>query len=92
MLRHGIISIAFLCASAMLCAGDVTDWVAGLGGKAQRDAAGNVVAVNLRGTWINDVEMVDVGASSEPGAAGPLAHPHHRRRHAAFEARQPNPD
>ena len=49
-----------LVVGRILHAGDVTDWVAGLGGKVQRDAAGNVVAVNLRGTWAGDVEMVDI--------------------------------
>jgi internalin A len=49
-----------LAASAMLCAADTTDWIAHLGGKVQRDTSGNVVAVNFRGTWVNDVEMIDV--------------------------------
>jgi Leucine-rich repeat (LRR) protein len=34
------------------------DWVVELGGKVERNAAGHVTAVNLRGTWINDVEMI----------------------------------
>jgi len=58
MLKAGIFLL--LTVGGMLQAGDVTDWVAGLGGKVQRDAAGNVVAVNLRGTWVNDVEMIDI--------------------------------
>jgi internalin A len=49
-----------LTVGGMLHAGDVTDWIAGLGGKVQRDTAGNVVAVNLRGTWVDDVEMIDI--------------------------------
>jgi Leucine-rich repeat (LRR) protein len=58
MLKAGIFLL--LTAGGMLHAGDVTDSVAGLGGKVERDAAGNVVAVNLRGTWVDDVEMIDI--------------------------------
>jgi Leucine-rich repeat (LRR) protein len=31
-----------------------------MGGKAELDAAGNVVAVNLRGSWVNDAEMIEL--------------------------------
>jgi internalin A len=58
MLKAGIFLL--LIVGGMLQAGDVTDWVAGLGGKVQRDAAGNVVGVNLRGTWVDNVEMIDI--------------------------------
>ncbi len=58
MLKAGIFLL--LTVGGLLHAGDVTDWVAGLGGKVQRDAAGNVVAVNLRGTWVDDMEMIDI--------------------------------
>ena len=58
MLKAGIFLL--LTVGGMLHAGDVTDWVAGLGGKVQRDRGGNVVAVNLRGTWVDDVEMIDI--------------------------------
>jgi internalin A len=37
-----------------------TGWIARLGGKVERDSAGRIVAVNLRGSWINDVEMVEL--------------------------------
>jgi hypothetical protein len=46
-------------ATALLSAGEA-DSILHLGGKAQRDAAGAIVAVNLRGSWINDVEMIDL--------------------------------
>jgi Leucine-rich repeat (LRR) protein len=36
------------------------DRIARLGGKVERDSAGRVVAVNLRGSWISDVEMIDL--------------------------------
>ena len=58
MLKAGVVLL--LTAGGMLYAGDVTDWVAGLGGEVQRDVAGNVVAVILRGTWVDDVEMIDI--------------------------------
>ena len=37
-----------------------TGWITKLGGKVERDAAGRIVAVNLRGSWINDVEMIEL--------------------------------
>jgi Leucine-rich repeat (LRR) protein len=57
MLKAGILLL--LTAGGMLQGGDL-GWVARLGGKVQRDTAGNVVAVNLRGTWVDDVEMIDI--------------------------------
>src|SRR5262245_32735514 len=35
-------------------------WIAKLGGKIERDNAGRIVGVNLRGSWINDVEMIEL--------------------------------
>jgi len=37
-----------------------TDWIAKLGGKVDRDAMGRIVAVNLRGSWINDADMIEL--------------------------------
>jgi internalin A len=37
-----------------------TSWIARLGGKVERDSAGRTVAVNLRGSWINDAEMIEL--------------------------------
>src|SRR5256885_7111768 len=37
-----------------------TGWIARLGGKIERDSAGRIVAVNLRGSWINDAEMIEL--------------------------------
>src|SRR5215475_543293 len=37
-----------------------TAWISKLGGKIESDAAGRILAVNLRGAWINDVEMIDL--------------------------------
>jgi hypothetical protein len=35
-------------------------WVDGIGGKVDRDAAGNVIGLRLRGTWVTDTELLDV--------------------------------
>jgi Leucine-rich repeat (LRR) protein len=43
-----------------LCASDPSDWITSLGGKVARDARGAVIGVNLRGTWVNDVELIDI--------------------------------
>ncbi len=51
---------AFLAFLAAPLAKAESGWVEELGGKVERDAAGRVVAVNLRGTWINDVEMIEI--------------------------------
>lgn len=43
----------------MLFAGGL-DWVDGLGGRIDRDSEGNVVAVHLGRTWVDDVELLDL--------------------------------
>jgi internalin A len=54
--------IAFLVVigSAAILPAESTDWIARLGGKAELNAAGQIVAVNLRGGWINDTEMIEL--------------------------------
>jgi len=37
-----------------------TDWITRLGGKVERDGAGRIVAVNLRGSWLSDVDMIEL--------------------------------
>src|SRR5215467_3126916 len=37
-----------------------TDWIARMGGKVERDLMGRIVAVNLRGSWINDADMIEL--------------------------------
>jgi internalin A len=32
-----------------------------IGGKAEVDSRGNIVAINLRGSWVNDAEMIEIG-------------------------------
>jgi len=34
------------------------DWITRLGGKVERNAAGAIVAVNLRGSWLSDVDTI----------------------------------
>ena len=35
-------------------------WLEKAGGRIERDTAGRIVAVNLRGSWINDTEMIEL--------------------------------
>ena len=44
----------------LLLAGDEAAWIKRLGGSVQRDAAGNVTAINLGDTWINDTDILDL--------------------------------
>ena len=37
-----------------------TDWITRLGGKVERDGAGRIVAVDLRGSWLSDVDMIEL--------------------------------
>jgi internalin A len=52
--------LLILMATPLLAVGPDVDWIARLGGKVGRDPAGRIVAVNLRGSWINDVEMIEL--------------------------------
>jgi len=53
-------ALALLIASIASPASDSTDWISALGGKFKQDAAGNVVAVDLRGAWIHDSQMIEL--------------------------------
>ncbi len=46
--------------SSMLFAADSVDRVLSLGGQINRDASGSVVAVNLRGSWVSDVDLLNL--------------------------------
>lgn len=50
----------FLVLFAMPLLAVDTDWIARLGGKIERDPVGRIVAVNLRGSWINDSDMIEL--------------------------------
>jgi internalin A len=56
MLKRGILLV--LLATPLLAVD--TNWISRLGGKIDRDPAGRIVAVNLRGGWISDVEMIEL--------------------------------
>ena len=56
MLLRILIAASFL---SPLYAAD-TNWISRLGGKVERDSAGRILAVNLRGAWVNDVEMIEL--------------------------------
>jgi Leucine-rich repeat (LRR) protein len=52
--------ILVLFAVVPLFAGSGPDWVEGIGGRVDRDAAGDVTGLHLRGTWVTDTELLDV--------------------------------
>jgi len=58
VLLHGVLLL--WVAGAALAASDPTAWISELGGKIKRDQAGNVVAVDLRGSWIYDSQMIEL--------------------------------
>ena len=58
-----LLRLALPClACGVIFAAESTDWIGQLGGKVERDAAGRVIGVNLRGSWINDAEMIQLAA------------------------------
>src|SRR5213594_3718692 len=54
--------LLLLITSSVLLAGESVDWILSLGGKIERDSSGNVAAVNLRGSWVNDVELMSLAS------------------------------
>ena len=44
----------------LLLAGDEAGWIKRLGGAVQRDGGGNITAINLGDTWINDTDILDL--------------------------------
>lgn len=52
--------LALGVAGAALPASDSTGWISELGGKVKRDPAGDVVAVDLRGTWVYDSQLIEL--------------------------------
>src|SRR5262245_11514246 len=53
-------SVLLYLAPAVLVAASSPDWIDRLGGKVEHNAKGGIVAVNLRGSWINDAEMLQL--------------------------------
>jgi len=58
MSLHGV--LALWLATGVLPASDSADWISALGGKVRQDRTGNVVAVDLRGTWVCDSELIEL--------------------------------
>jgi Leucine-rich repeat (LRR) protein len=54
------LAFSLLVASCALFASGNLDWIDGLGGRLEQNAAGDVVAVHLRGTWVTDAELLDL--------------------------------
>ena len=54
--------LLFCIVSGILPAADPSDWIGKLGGQVARDQAGKIVGVNLRGTWVNDADMLSLAA------------------------------
>jgi len=54
------VAMLWLLTGAALLAADPAEWIVRLGGKVARDPGGNIVAANLRGSWINDTEMIEL--------------------------------
>jgi internalin A len=52
----------FFIIASILPAVDSADWIERLGGRVTRDGAGKIVGVNLRGTWVNDTDMLSLAA------------------------------
>jgi internalin A len=47
-------------AVSALSASNAPDWISALGAKVSEDRAGNIVAVDLRGSWVYDSQLIDL--------------------------------
>lgn len=54
-------SLCLVCLAGLLYSAE-PDWIRRLGGKVEMDSSGNVVAVNLSATWVNDTEILELAA------------------------------
>ncbi len=53
-------SLGLWLAAASLSASNSPDWISALGAKVTEDRAGNIVAVDLRGSWVYDSQLIDL--------------------------------
>jgi internalin A len=53
-------ALVLLFAGSALFAASSPDWIQELGGTVERDPAGDIIALRLRGTWVTDAELLDV--------------------------------
>ncbi|MFN7996576.1 MAG: hypothetical protein U0Q18_23395 [Bryobacteraceae bacterium] len=59
--KSAFFGFALLCLAAPFSfATDSMTWVAGLGGKIQRDNQGDIIAVDLRGSWVYDSQLIEL--------------------------------
>ena len=49
----------FIAFAGVLAAADL-DWITALGGRADRDDSGQVIAVNLRASWVSDGDLLEL--------------------------------
>jgi Leucine-rich repeat (LRR) protein len=52
--------LAFCLSAPTLFASESIAWISELGGKLKRDGDGNIVTVDLRGTWIYDSQLIEL--------------------------------
>src|SRR5450755_4206431 len=52
--------LALWLVAGALSASDSPDWISALGAKVKQDRAGNIVAVDLRGSWVYDSQLIDL--------------------------------
>jgi hypothetical protein len=57
MTRRFLISFPFL---ALPMLAEDSAWLTRLGGQSETGSSGRITSVNLRGSWINDVEMLEI--------------------------------
>ena len=55
---RGVLALCF--AASALAASDSPDWISALGGRVRQDRGGDVVAVDLRGGWVNDSDLIEL--------------------------------
>ncbi|MCX6620417.1 MAG: hypothetical protein NTY38_04955 [Acidobacteria bacterium] len=63
MRKRMLLPLVFACMG--LAGAEPGDWIAPLGGTVTRNAAGRIVAVKLRGSWISDFQMSDLARLPE---------------------------
>src|SRR5438445_12429325 len=61
MLSVRLIVMLFFAGQTLLTAGNL-EWLDSLGGRMDKNPAGEVTDVHLRGTWVTDAELLDLTA------------------------------
>jgi Leucine-rich repeat (LRR) protein len=63
MQRRSLLLMVFLFPASL--AAESAERIHALGGRASQNASGQVVDVNLRGSWVNDADMIELGRFPE---------------------------